>query len=215
MRIVLIDNHVLFREGLSSLLQNQPDIEVIAEARSIKEVYPLIYELMPDLILADLGARPYEGLEIVKEICLNKPEIAVVIMSNEDSDELVLHSLRYGARGFILKSSSLEIVLASIRALPQGEVALSRKMTRRVIDEVFRLESNGRNYQSALDSLTSREYDVLRLLTTGATNRQIAGKLFISENTVKIHVHNILEKLKLRNRHEVTRLTHLIGFDQP
>lgn len=215
MRIVLIDNHVLFREGLSSLLQNQPDIEVIAEARSIKEVYPLIYELMPDLILADLGAHPYEGLEIVKEICLNKSEIAVVIMSNEDSDELVLHSLRYGARGFILKSSSLEIVLASIRALPQGEVALSRKMTRRVIDEVFRLESNGRNYQSALDSLTSREYDVLRLLTTGATNRQIAGKLFISENTVKIHVHNILEKLKLRNRHEVTRLTHLIGFDQP
>ncbi len=215
MRIVLIDNHVLFREGLASLLQNQPDIEVIAEARSIKEAYPLIYELLPDLILADLGARPDEGLEIIREICLSKPAIAVVILSNEESDDLVMRSLRCGAKGFIVKNSSLDIVLASIRALPQGEVALSRKMTRRVIDEIFRRENNGQSFRSGLDSLTTREKEVLRLLAAGATNRQIAGELFISENTAKIHVHNILEKLKLRNRHEAARLGHLISLDQP
>lgn len=214
MRIILIDNHVLFREGLASLLQNQPDIQVIAEARSIKEVYPLVCDLEPDLILVDLGARPAEGLDVIREICIRKPKIAVLIISNEESDELVLQSLHNGARGFLLKNSSLEIVLASIRAMVQGEVALSRKMTRRVIDEVFAMERNGKNYRSVMDSLTTRENDVLRLLASGATNRQIAGKLFISENTVKIHVHNILEKLQLRNRREATRFAHLIDTDQ-
>jgi len=173
----------------------------------------LVSEKETDLILVDLGARPDEGLEIIKDICLNMPERAVVVMSNEESDELVMRSLRCGARGLILKNSSLDIVLASIRSLPKGEVALTRKMTRRVIDEVFRLENNGKNYQSSLDSLTSREYEVLRQLAAGGKNRQIAGKLVISENTVKIHVHTILEKLRLRNRREVTRFVHLINLD--
>ncbi len=203
MKIVVIDSHVLFREGLVSLLENQPDMEVVGEAKSSEDGISLICEQEPDLVLMHIGSPNDEELDAVKKMRKEQQEIIVVVLANHKSDELLFASLRAGAKGFLLKNSSFENVLASIRALERGEAALSRRMTRRVVDEFVRVcgDFYGTDDEE-FSRLTPREVDVLKLVSTGATNREIANSLVITESTVKIHVSNILEKLSLRNRRE-------------
>ena len=213
MKILIVDNHVLFREGLASLLDNQPDMQIIGEAKSASEGITQAFELKPDLVLIDVGSPKDEGLAAVKTMRIQNPDTQVVIIANHKSDELLFAALRAGATGFLLKNSSFENVIASIRALERGEAALSRSMTRRVVDEFARLCGDLSSIdQVDLDKLTPRELDVLKLLTTDATNREIAESLFITENTVKIHVSNILEKLKLRNRREAANYARRQGL---
>ena len=203
MKIVVIDNHVLFREGLVSLLENQPDLEVVGEAKSSEDGALLCYELNPDLVLMHISSPKDEELAAVRKMRKHQPDLGVVILANRKSDELLFASLRAGATGFLLKNSSFKNVLASIRGLERGEAALSRKMTRSVVDEFIRMcgDYSG-TVDEELNKLTPREQDVLRFISTGATNREIASGLNITESTVKIHVSNILEKLSFRNRRE-------------
>ena len=203
MKIVIIDSHVLFREGLVSLLENQPDMEVVGEAKSSEDGISLICELEPDLVLIHISSPNDEELDAVKKMRMHQQELIVVVLANRESDELLFASLRSGAKGFLLKNSSFENVLASIRALERGEAALSRTMTRSVVDEFVRVcgDFYGTDHEE-FSKLTPREVDVLKLVSTGATNREIANELVITESTVKIHVSNILEKLSLRNRRE-------------
>lgn len=203
MKIVVIDSHVLFREGLVSLLENQPDMEVVGEAKSSEDGISLICEQEPDLVLMHIGSPNDEELDAVKKMRKERQELIVVVLANHQSDELLFASLRAGAKGFLLKNSSFENVLASIRALERGEAALSRRMTRRVVDEFVRVcgDFYGTDDEE-FSKLTPREIDVLKLVSTGATNREIASSLVITESTVKVHVSNILEKLSLRNRRE-------------
>lgn len=213
MKILIVDNHVLFREGLASLLDSQPDMEVIGEAKSASEGIAKAYELKPDLVLIDVGSPKDEGLAAVKSIRQHNPETKIVILANHKSDELLFAALRAGATGYLLKNSSFDNVIASIRALDRGEAALSRSMTRRVVDEFARISGDASSQEQVeLDKLTVREVDVLKLLTTDATNREIAENLFITENTVKIHVSNILEKLNLRNRREAANYARRQGL---
>lgn len=203
MRIVVIDSHVLFREGLVSLLESQPDMEVVGEAKSSEDGVDLCCELKPDLVLMHISSPNDEELAAVRKMRMHDPETIVTILANHKSDELLFASLRAGATGFLLKSSSFENVLVSIRALERGEAALSRKMTRSVVDEFVRMCGDfAGTDDEEINKLTPREQDVLRYVSTGATNREIASGLHITESTVKIHVSNILEKLSLRNRRE-------------
>ncbi len=203
MKIIIIDSHVLFREGLVSLLESQPDMEVVGEAKAGQDGVILCCELKPDLVLMNISSPNDEDLSAMRKMRKQQLELIVVVLANRNSDELLFSSLRAGATGFLLKNSSFENVLASIRALERGEAALSRQMTRSVVDEFVRECGDFAGTEDEeINKLTPREQDVLKYLSTGVTNREIANVLHITESTVKIHVSNILEKLSLRNRRE-------------
>jgi DNA-binding NarL/FixJ family response regulator len=215
MRIIIVDPQVLFREGLSSLLNNQPDIEVIDEIGSINGAYNRVIESQPDILLIDIGPRIDEGVNAIRTIHSHQPLIKVIILANEISDELLVNSLRSGAKGYLLKNTKFEDILSAIKSVECGEAALSRKMTRRLLDGLSDQDHHDDLDYSSIHKLTKREYEVFGLLTLGLSNQQIAEELFISENTVKIHVNKVLNKLNLRSRRETTKFVYLRGMESP
>lgn len=212
MNILLVDEHVLLREGLASLLQNQADIKVVGEVGLSDAAVTTAIDLKPDILLIDIAPQVEEGMRIIRMILAHLPTLEVIILTNLNSDEYVIEALRCGAVGFLHKNSSIDHLLSSIRAVERGEAALSRKMMRRVLIEFARQNEPSNGSDNPLAKLTDRELEVLAHLVAGATNRQIAEYLVISENTVKIHVHNIFEKLKLDNRREVAKFANLPGL---
>lgn len=215
LRVLIVDDHVLFREGLKNLIENQPDFEVIAEAGTVHDAIDLALELSPDLVLMDIGLPDGDGLVAVKEILSGNPEIKVVMLTIHEADDLLFTAIHYGARGYLLKNTPIHDLLTSLRALERGEAALSRTMTRRILDEFSRLGKTTASAKTGFETLTPREIDVLEEISTGATNKEIADRLVISENTVKIHVHNILEKLNFDSRYEAAKFARRHGFSNP
>jgi len=203
MRIFLVDAHVLFREGLKTLLSNESDLEVVGEAGTAHEAIELAYSLNPDLVLMDVHLPDEAGLDVIKKVRLQKPDTNVVILTNSAQDDLLVGAIRCGAKGFILKSVTITKLLASIRSLERGEMALSRSMISRVCEKLVQMEDNPDPTMNELEQLSKREREVLAFLVRGDNNRQIAEQLFISENTVKKHVRSILEKLNKKNRNQV------------
>lgn len=205
LRILVVDDHILFREGLVSLIGSQADLRVVGEAGSAEEALNRALELKPNIVLMDIGLPDGSGLEATRWILSHLPDTIVVMLTVYDSDDLLFEAIRAGARGYLLKSTPISKLLMSLRALRRGEAALSRTMTIKVLDEFTRLSRVADLTHTDIESLTAREIDVLRELATGATNREIADRLFIAENTVKNHVRKILDKLNLRNRREAAR----------
>ncbi|MBA4398263.1 MAG: response regulator transcription factor [Chloroflexi bacterium] len=201
-KLMVVDDHTIFREGLISLLRQQPDFEVVGEAGLVKEAIAKAASLRPDLILMDIGLPDGSGLEATREIVRCLPDISIVILTILESDELLFDAFHCGARGYLIKNTSITKLLASLRGLQSGEAALSRKQTSKILDEFYRLGKTQITTDEHPDILTHREMEVLEQMGAGASNLQIAEKLVISENTVKNHVHNILHKLKLKNRYE-------------
>lgn len=217
MDILIVDDHVLFREGLRSVLSKQPDLHVVGEAGTVVEAIEKGLELKPDLILMDIGLPDGSGIDAMKAILPELSETKVVILTMYESDDLLFSAIRHGAKGYIYKNTPVNKLLASLRALSQGQAAFSRTMTSRILDEFARLSSIRKSSGEGINLLTSRELEILEQLGSGATNREIAESLYISENTVKIHVHNILDKLKLKNRQEAATFArrHGIGSSTP
>jgi DNA-binding NarL/FixJ family response regulator len=149
----------------------------------------------------------------MKVLRMQCPEVKVVMLTVHDTDDHLVKAIRSGANGYLLKTMPMSQVLASIRGVQRGEMAISRKMTRKLLDQFTRQEGE-KDELDSLNALTVREMDVLKQLSAGNTNRQIARRLFISENTVKIHVHNILKKLRLRTRREAGRYASLLGISR-
>jgi len=207
MKILIVDHQALFREGLTGLLENQPEVTLVQQAGTIAQGLCLIPEINPDIILVDLDLPDGNGLEAVQKILECWPDANVAILSIHNSEEYALSAIRYGAIGFIPKDMPKEHFLATIRGIHHGEAAITRKMTRRLIQEYNRMSRiQAPNFDGKLKTLTFREYEVFELLSTGFSNREIAARLHIAENTVKSHVHNILEKLNLRSRSEARAL---------
>jgi len=202
-RIMVVDDHTIFREGLISLLKQQPDFEVVGEAGLVKEAIEKAVSIQPDLILMDIALPDGNGLDATRQISRLLPETCVVILTILESDELLFDAFHAGARGYLLKNTSITKLIASLHGLQQGEAALSRKQTSKILDEFYRLGKTQPQNEENPQTLTHRELQVMEFIAAGASNLQIAQELFISENTVKNHVHSILQKLKLKSRNEV------------
>jgi DNA-binding NarL/FixJ family response regulator len=211
-RVLIVDDHVLFREGLVSLLKTQPDITVAGEAGSVSESIGMARELEPDLILMDFGLPDGTGLEATQAILAEQPEAKIVFLTVHEKDDRLFAAIRSGAKGYLLKNVPVSKLLDYLRGVERGEAAVSPTMTSHILDEFARLGPGPDPGPAELDELTPREVEVLQQVVQGATNREIADRLCISENTVKNHVGNILAKLNLRNRREAAGFARRYGL---
>lgn len=213
MRVLLVDDHDLYRSGLRGLLDAQPDFEVIGEASSLVEARQLIDERHPDLVILDLGLPDGSGIELMNEALRKKPELKIVFLTIHTSDELAFTAIRSGAKGFLLKNIEASKLLAALRGMKRGELAVSRALLSRFVEEIlFFLSPADSSGSSVHTILTPREMEVLAELTTGDGNQEIAERLSISENTLKVHVHNILNKLEMTSRQEAAEYARRHGL---
>ena len=212
MRILLVDDHVLFRQGLVGLLNAQPGCEVVGEANSVREARLMAYQLRPDVVLMDFGLPDGTGLDATQAILAELPDINIVFLTVHEEDDRLFAAIRCGAKGYLLKNVPIAKLLSFLEGLERGEAAISRVMASRILDEFARLRPDGPTSPLPSSDLTTREMEVLNHLVTGATNFEIADRLVISENTVKNHVRNILAKLNLKNRREAANYARQQGL---
>jgi DNA-binding NarL/FixJ family response regulator len=204
-RILLIDDQILFREGLVGLFNSTDDFVVVGAAGSVHEGKELALLHQPDIILMDFSLPDGTGLDATRAIIQHLPDCKIIFLTVYETDENLFAALRLGAMGYMLKNITGSDLLSSLRALDRGEKAISRKMVSSVLDEFSRIDpmsTSGSGKQKLLAKLSPRELDVLREMESDATNLQIAQRLFLSENTVKHHIRNILDKLEVENRRE-------------
>lgn len=197
MRILLADDHILFRKGLAQLLDAQPGFQVIGEAGDGVEAQEKARELMPDLILMDINMPRCDGCEATRRIKAELPYVLIVILTVSDDDQDLFTALKNGAQGYLLKKMDPEDLFAQLNGLARGEAPLSRLLASKILREFSRAPVREPEPDR---ELTAREQQVLQLVALGSTNREIAEKLVVSENTVKNHLRNILAKLHLENR---------------
>jgi DNA-binding NarL/FixJ family response regulator len=199
-KVLIVDDHALFRHGVRTAIERDGDLQVVGETDSGIEALARARELGPDLILMEISLPDGSGLEAVHKIKHEFPEVKVVVLTIHDGEESLFGAIREGAEGFLTKDVPAEALLESLRGVMRGEACLSRRMTARVLHELARMAQvqAGR----VTRRLTSREHQVLHNVTAGLSNSEIARALRISENTVKVHITHILEKLQLENRTE-------------
>jgi len=207
--ILVIDDHVLFREGLVSLFESTSDFHVVDQAGTVKEGVEKAYHHKPDIVLMDFSLPDGTGLDATKIILKELPECKIIFLTVYETDENLFDAVQLGAIGYLLKNVSGSSLLASLRALEHGEVAMSRKMMSRFVESSR--SSPAVPDISLLEKLSPRELEILGKLQNGSSNAEIAQQLYVSENTVKHHVHSILEKLNVNNRHQAGELAKRIG----
>ncbi len=198
MRVLLADDHALFRAGIAGLLRAW-GMDVVGEAGDGLEALEQARRLRPDLVLMDIGMKGCNGLEATRLIKAEMPDVKIVIVTVSDDDEDLFEAIKSGAEGYLLKNMSEEELSRVLTAIGAGEAAFSRGLATKILEEFGRLAREGPAKEES-EALTSRERQVLQLVAGGATNREIAAALYISENTVNFHMKNILAKLHLRNR---------------
>lgn len=208
-KLVVVDDHILFREGLIAIVRSASDVEVVGQAGSVSEAIELVRTVKPDIILMDFGLPDGTGADATRAILKEHPECKIVFLTMSEDDENLFDAIRSGARGYLLKNLHPTKLISTLRSVQQGESALSRTMTLRVMEELSRTRKT--EYPAEV-TLTHREIDVLRAVATGLSNHDIANHLFITENTVKYHVHSILEKLKLSSRKEAAAYARKHGL---
>jgi DNA-binding NarL/FixJ family response regulator len=205
-RVLVVDDQVYVREGLKTLLEIEEAVEVVGEARDGVEALRQVALLGPDVALVDARMPRMDGIELIGRLSEEHPEVACIVLTTFDEDELVFGGLRAGARGYLLKDTPPEELVAAIEKVRRGEDVLGAPVLAKVISElrrapgpsVERRRAEGRD----AGALSEREAEVLGLVGRGDTNKEIAEKLFIAEGTAKNHVHKILRKLGLRDRTE-------------
>ncbi len=213
-RLLLVDDHALFREGLKAIINAQPDFEVVGEAGDGLEAVVKARELRPDLVLMDIRMPGMDGLEALLRIRHAAPETKVVVLTVENDQQQLFRAVKYGAQGYLLKELPAQKVLEMLRAALRGEAALPPALAACILEEFRRLSRQQETAASSseITPLTPREAEVLSRIALGATDKEIAAALHISLYTVKSHVRNILSKLQVNSRHEAARYARQLGL---
>ena len=200
-KILLVDDQSLFREGLRTLLSVHSDFEVVGEAGNGAEALRLVRSLQPAVVLMDLQMPVLDGVAATRRLHEEQPDCRVIVLTTFDDDEMVFDGLRAGAVGYLLKDAPSEKLAEAIRVAARGETFLQPSVAAKVVAEFARLTRKPvRTANPEIEPLSERELEILRLIAQGASNREIAGTLFLAEGTVKNHVTNILGKLEVRDR---------------
>jgi two-component system NarL family response regulator len=202
-RVVICDDHSLFRRGLAMVLENEPGIVVVGEAEDGEAAVSAAEELAPDVVLMDVRMPKRSGIEATRAIAERVPTTKILMLTVSDEEEDLYEAVKAGAAGYLLKEISIEEVADAIRSVVSGQSLITPSMASKLLAEFSNLSKAAEQRQTVpTPRLTSRELEVLKLVAQGMSNREIASDLFISENTVKNHVRNILEKLHLHSRME-------------
>jgi len=213
-RVLLADDHAVVRSGLRSILETEPEIEIIGEAGDGHEALALAQELLPDVILMDIKMGDWDGVTATRRVRNSVPSARVIVLTNYDEDDLVFSSIRAGASGYLLKEVTGSQLTNAIRTVSDGFSLIYPSVAKRVLDEFGRLRAADRpaGDDEGYSDLTAREREVLKLVASGRANKEIAGALGISERTVKTHISNIFSKLELTDRTQAALYVHNRGL---
>jgi len=213
-RILLVDDQLLFRKGVRSLLDEEPDMEVVGEASNGLEAVEQVLAKHPDVVLMDINMPICGGVEATRQIKARRPETKIVALTVSDEDDDLFEAIKAGAEGYLLKDLRPEELFQMLRGVIRGETPISPAVAGKLLSE-FRRRPWPQPSQRAGWDLTARELEVLQLVAEGLGNAEIAARLFVVEGTVKNHLHNILEKLHLENRVQAAAYAIREGLVQP
>ncbi|NMB88692.1 MAG: response regulator transcription factor [Chloroflexi bacterium] len=212
-RVMIVDDQALFREGLHTLLSVQADIDVVAEAGNGEEALRLAVRHQPHVVLMDLRMPVLDGVQATRRLHASLPDCKVIVLTTFDDDESVFDGLRAGAIGYLLKDVSSEKLIEAIRSAARGEYFLQPSITAKLMEEFSRLSRLHNNaHETLAEPLSSREVEILKLVATGASNKEIAEILVIAEGTVKNHLTNILSKLGVKDRTSAVLKAQQLGI---
>jgi len=203
LRILLVDDHILFRKGLASLLSYRDDVEIVGEAGDGREALDRARETRPDVILMDVHMPNWTGLQAVRAIKHEMPLVAVIMLTADEQDETLFEAIKSGARGYLFKKLDPETFYQMLDVVARGDVALPLPIMAKILAEFQRPATPQPEEPAQREELTAREREVLVQVVTGASNKEIANILGITENTVKKHLQSILDKLHMQNRLQV------------
>ena len=196
MKVLIADDHPVVREGLSAMLNRQPDIEVVGEAENGRECVEKARKLRPDIVLMDLRMPEMDGVEAMRQIAATNPEVRFIVLTTYDNDEYIFKGIEAGARAYLLKDSPREELFKAIRAVHRGESLIQPAVAGKVLDRFAELSRQVK----APEALSDREVEVVKLIAEGTANKEIAVSLHISESTVKTHIQTIFQKLGVSDR---------------
>jgi DNA-binding NarL/FixJ family response regulator len=202
-RVAIVDDHTMFREGIKKILSLEPDIEVVGEAVDGEEIISLLAHCHPDILLLDLKMEKVDGLAVLPQIVELYPQLRVIILTASISRQESVGAIKQGARGIILKHAASEFLIKGVRKVHAGEFWADNNTMSQVVDSLSQKFRNQTENPRSKDELSIREKEVVALVASGLRNKEIAGKLFISEQTVKTHLSNIFQKLGLGDRLEL------------
>jgi DNA-binding NarL/FixJ family response regulator len=200
-RVLMADDHVIFRDGLRKLLATEDDIKIVGEASNGGDCIKMLAKLKPDILLLDLRMPDKDGLAVLEEVNFDQLPTRVVVLTAAEDDRDVVRAMRLGARAVVLKQSATELLVKSIRKVQGGEIWLDNRMTAEVMKAFSKSADGGPRREKPL--LSDREMEIVQLVAQGYRNKEIGERLFISEQTVKNHLHNIFDKLGVSDRLEL------------
>ena len=199
-RVVIVDDHTLFREGLRTLLEMEEDIEVVADAESAEDIVELVWQTKPDVLLLDIRMPQGSGLDAVPAVLRISPRTQVVVLTACDEKEEHVRAFKLGAKGVVLKDAARQTLMQAIRAACAGQVWVDPRMTGTLVEELSHLPEGAASGGRDENGLTERELEIVRLVASGYKNKEVGQTLTISERTVKTHLTNVFQKLGVRDR---------------